>query len=57
MRKIDDMDFIKPICDLIKQNESELANIDFEIEPIIQLSLYFNVLSITKMAKSLEQYA
>ena len=31
-----------PICDVIKQNESELANIDFEIEPII----VFNFLCI-----------
>ena len=30
------------ICDVIKQNELELANVDFEIEPII----VFNFLCI-----------
>ena len=44
-------------CDVIKQNESELAIIDFEIQPIIAFSLYFNVLSITKMTISLEPNA
>ena len=44
------------ICDEIKQNESELANIDLGYNSI-QFPLYFIVLSITKMAKSLEPYA
>ena len=42
---------IKPKCDVIKQNESEFANID--LNNSIQFSLYFIVLSITKMALSL----
>ena len=45
-------------CDVIKQNESELTNIDFEIEPIIVFNflLFLFVLSITKIAISLKPY-
>ena len=47
---------VREICDMIKQNESELANIDFEIitNNSIQFPLYFIVLSSTNMAISLE---
>ena len=43
------------MCDVIKQNESELAIIDLKIQPIIVFNslLYFVVLGITKMAISL----
>ena len=43
------------ICDVIKQNESELTNVD--LDTAIQFPLYFIVLSITKMAISLEPHA
>ena len=48
------------MCHVIKQNEAELANIDFldRANNNIPFPLYFNVLSIYyKMAKSLESYA
>ena len=38
------------ICDVIKQNESELTNIDFQIEPIIT----FNFLCILLFFASLK---
>ena len=45
-------------CDVIKQNESELTNIDFKIQPIIHVVfvsfVFFLVLSTAKMAVSLE---
>ena len=45
-------------CDVIKQNESELANIDLDrANHSSQFPLYFIVLSITKIAISLEPYA
>ena len=44
------------ICDVIKQNGSELASIDFKIEPKIALNFlcYFVSLDITEIAISLE---
>ena len=47
------------ICDVIKQNKSELAIIDLldKTNNSIQFPLYFIVLSITTMAISLEPYA
>ena len=42
MRLYTGFDMDGHICDVIKQNESELANIDFEIQPIIA----FNFLCI-----------
>ena len=47
------------ICDVIKQNEPELANINFldRANSSTQFPLYFIILSITKMATSLEPYA
>ena len=46
-------------CDVIKPNESELANIDFldRANNSIQFPLYCIVLSITIMTISLEPYA
>ena len=44
------------ICDLIKQNESELANIDFTIiNNSFQFPLYFVVLSSTKLVISIDR--